>query len=115
MSRLSLVIRELSNEVAIIEASGELDAETYEEMESKIGELFNKGIYKLICDLKNIEYMSSAGAGVFLKALDTASEYGGNIVLLQPSEFVSDLFTNLGLDQIIPFTSSLDEAMDAFN
>lgn len=114
MAGLRLKKRELSDGIVLISASGFLDAHTFEEMESLIEDLFKKKIYRIIVQLDKLDYISSAGAGVFIGAVGTAASHGGNIVLLSPSPNVKEVFDLLGLSQIFPLAYSQDDAVEYF-
>ena len=100
--------------VTFIGIRGYLDAHTFEEMEKTINELFEGGVYRLIIDLSRLDYISSAGAGVFIGAIGTAQENDGNIVLVNPTQNVKEVFDLLGLTQIFPFADSKEHALKAF-
>ena len=72
-------------DITLIRVSGFLDAHTFEELESTISELFADGQYRIIVELSAVDYISSAGAGVFIGALSEARDNGGNIV--QPEHY----------------------------
>ena len=85
------------------------------EMEKTIGELYDNGNYKLIIVLSDVPYISSAGAGVFIWAIGKAQDQGGNIVLVNPTPNVKEVFDLLGLTQIFTFTGTIDSAIKVFN
>ena len=89
---------------------GFLDAHTFEELEKKINDLFEAGNYKLIVDLSGLDYISSAGAGVFIGAIGTAQENDGNIILIKPGTNVKEVFDLLGLSQIFTFKDTREDA-----
>jgi len=114
MSGLKIRKRELDGDIILIKASGFLDAHTFEEMEKEIEDLFRQRIFKIIVRLDELDYISSAGAGVFIGAVGTATANGGNIVLLNPSSNVKEVFDLLGLSQIFPIVFQEDEAVSYF-
>lgn len=85
------------NGVVLLRLAGYLDAHTFERLEGAITELFAKGHYKLVVDLGSVEYISSAGAGVLIGTLSEAHEHSGNIVLVNPTANVREVFDLLGL------------------
>ena len=115
MSELSIEAKQVGAGIAHIKVIGSLDAATYEKMEEQIDELFAKTCYKIIVNLENVHYISSAGAGVFIGAIGTAQDRNGNIVLLRPSSMVHDVFEILGLSEIFPYAQSMEEALEFFN
>jgi anti-sigma B factor antagonist len=94
-----------------LDVCGYLDAHTFERMQQVIDECFRDKIYKLIVNLEEVDYISSAGAGVFIGAIGTAQENGGNIVLLNPTENVKEVFDLLGLSLIFTFAATEEEAI----
>ena len=115
MAELAIHVEKLNEEVVVIEARGTIDAETYEQMEDTAEEVFSEGYYKVICNLEGVEYISSAGAGVFLGMVDQVEENQGNIILLRPSREVQDVFDPLGLLEIIPYVDTIEEALEKFD
>ncbi|MCZ7647955.1 MAG: STAS domain-containing protein [Planctomycetota bacterium] len=101
-------------QVTVIRVSGYLDAHTFEQLEETISELFGQSHYKLVVDLSKVEYISSAGAGVFIGALSEAQEHSGNIVLMNPTSNVREVFDLLGLTQIFQVVDNQKEALAAF-
>jgi anti-sigma B factor antagonist len=100
--------------VVIVRLTGYLDAHTFERLEETIGELFGQAHYKIIVDLSHVEYISSAGAGVFIGALSEAHEHKGNIVLMNPTPNVREVFELLGLTQIFMVVDDRESALAAF-
>ena len=102
----------LQDGITELTVRGFLDAHTFEQLENSIHELFETGSYRLIIELSGLDYISSAGAGVFIGAIGTAQEHQGNIVLLNPSPNVKEVFDLLGLSQIFTFCESQEEAIN---
>jgi anti-sigma B factor antagonist len=98
----------------VLEPSGHLDAHTFEQLEGQITDLFASGRYKLIVDLSRVHYISSAGAGVFIGSLSEAQENDGNIILVNPTPNVEQVFDLLGLAQVFTIRGSVAEAMEFF-
>jgi len=101
-------------DLTVIRVAGYLDAHTFEELEEAINDLFGKKKYRIIVDLSKVEYISSAGAGVFIGALSEAQEHDGNIVLMNPTNNVREVFDLLGLTQIFQVVEDQNTAMAAF-
>jgi anti-sigma B factor antagonist len=114
MSDLQLATRPLQNGVVYITLKGFLDAHTFEQLEQIINDLFDQNIYRMIVDLQGLDYISSAGAGVFIGAISAAQENDGNIVLMRPSPNVKEVFDLLGLTQVFSFANDLETAMKHF-
>ncbi|MDH5597694.1 MAG: STAS domain-containing protein, partial [Cyclobacteriaceae bacterium] len=53
------------NDIEIIEVIGEVDASSSIKLDNAIKESIDAGYTKIIVDCSNLEYISSAGLGVF--------------------------------------------------
>ena len=105
---------EVGEKIVLIEAEGHLDADTFEDLEKAIEDLFGQGIVRLIINLARVDYISSAGASVLIGARHHAEDNGGSIVFLNPHVNVKDVFDLLGLSQIFSFASGVEEAIAQF-
>ena len=108
------ISRESKGGVAMVRVHGFLDAHTFEQLEEAIREIFDEGCFKLVVDLARVDYISSAGAGVFIGARSESQENGGDIVLLNPTEGVREVFDLLGLTQIFKLVDDEAAAVAAF-
>ncbi len=113
MPAFQIVKEKLADGVVLLAVRGFLDAHTYEELEKTVNDIFDGGTYKLAVDLSGLDYISSAGAGVFIGAIGTAQENDGNIILMRPSPNVKEVFDLLGLSQIFTFKESREDAVKA--
>lgn len=113
MPAFQILKEKLAEGIVLLTVRGFLDAHTFEELEKTINDLFEAGIHRLAVDLSGLDYISSAGAGVFIGAIGTAQESDGNIILMRPSPNVKEVFDLLGLSQIFTFKETRDEAIKA--
>jgi len=100
--------------VVVVRLAGYLDAHTFERLEETIADLFAQERYKIVVDLAAVEYISSAGAGVFIGALSEAHEHKGNIVLMNPTANVREVFDLRGLTQIFQVVDDRPAALAVF-
>ena len=114
MPAFQILKESLADGVTLLTVRGFLDAHTFEKLEKTISDLFDGGSYKLVVDLSGLDYISSAGAGVFIGAIGTAQENDGNIILMKPSPNVKEVFDLLGLSQIFTFKDTREDAARAF-
>lgn len=115
MTPFQIAKEKLTNGVTFLSVRGFLDAHTFEELEKTISELFDQNNYRVIVDLSKLDYISSAGAGVFIGAIGTAQENDGNIIIVKPSPNVKEVFDLLGLSQIFTFAESRESALKEFS
>ncbi len=112
--KLDIESRALGEGMQVLSLSGFLDAHTFEQLDETISNCFDEDTFKIVADLSGVEYISSAGAGVFIGSLTTAQESGGNIVLVNPTPNVREVFDLLGLSQIFEIVDSVEEAGQIF-
>jgi anti-sigma B factor antagonist len=98
------------NEFYIIGIEGDLDASSSIQLDQAIEEcVFNKET-KIIVDCSQLEYISSAGLGVFMSYIHDFQENNISLVLCQLSEKVRNVFQILGLDELIKIVGTKEEA-----
>jgi anti-anti-sigma factor len=113
MPAFQILKEKLMDGIVQLTVKGFLDAHTFEQLEKTIDDLFEAGSFRVIVDLSGLDYISSAGAGVFIGAVGKAQENDGNIVLMRPSPNVKEVFDLLGLSQIFTFKNTREEAVKA--
>lgn len=110
VSKLKVETRKCGSKAVVISAQGVLDAHTSPQLEKKISNIFNKGIFWVVIDLGGVKYISSAGAGVLISSMQEAEDNGGKFLFVKPSTSVKELFELLGLTNIF---QSFDNQSDA--
>ena len=80
--------------------SGSLDTITVAELEKELkGSL--DGVNAIVFDLADLEYISSAGLRVLLKAQKYMNAHEGGMKVLNPSELVMEVFNVTGFSDIL--------------
>lgn len=113
MPELNINTEAHSSGAVLLKLGGFLDAHTFEQLDEAINDLFAEDQYKIVAELSELEYISSAGAGVFIGAPATAQENDGNIIITSPTENVHEVFDLLGLTQIFTMADTVDAAVAA--
>ncbi len=103
------------NDVVILSLHGMLDAHTTPEMEKAFEELIENKRFKAVVNLKKLQYISSAGLGVFMAFVETMRENGGDIVFCETTEKIYDVFDLLGFPALYEFYKTEEEAINKFN
>lgn len=110
---LEIKIKEI-DDVVVVDCNGTLDTNTSPEAEAQINESLEKGTKKMIIDLENTKYVSSAGLRVFLATAKRIMANSGGMILSRPNEIVKDILQVSGFNTIIEVKPSLEEALKAF-
>ena len=95
----------------ILSLYGEVDASNSVILDKAIQELSESGAKHILVDGRELEYISSAGLGVFMSYLEEFSEKGTQLSIFGLSQKVFEVFKILGLDQLIPLFSDKQEAI----
>ena len=98
---MSLQIQKAAGESAALALSGRLDTSTAPELEAALEEAL-KNAQKLTIDFEKLEYISSAGLRVILKAQKVMNGRGG-MALLHVPEAVMEVFDITGFSDFLTF------------
>jgi len=101
-------------EISILNASGFLDLHTVPKFEEEIDKLIKEKRYKIIVNLKNLDYISSAGLGVFMGFIEEIREQDGDIKLCNLSERVFKVFDLLGFPALFEIFDQESQAREQF-
>ncbi len=106
--------RQEQDDIVILSFVGRIDAETYTLVREEIEELFLKNKYKIIIDLKEIEYISSAGWGSFIGYVNTARNKNGDIKLANMNVGVKRVYEMIEFNELIKAYNSIEDAKKDF-
>lgn len=90
--------KELEKNVLVLAVEGRLDTVTAPELEREVGDL--RGVTDLVIDMKNLEYISSAGLRVILKAQKIMNTQG-SMKLRNVGESIMEVFEITGFSDIL--------------
>jgi anti-sigma B factor antagonist len=80
---------------------GEIDASSSIELDLAIAKSVGEGYSKILIDCNSLEYISSAGLGVFMSYIEEFKDRGIKMVLFGMNEKVSNTFSILGLNELL--------------
>jgi anti-sigma B factor antagonist len=103
--------KNIENEHSVLSLIGEIDASNSVELDGVILEMVQGGVRNLLVDCSRLEYISSAGLGVFMSYLEEFQEKEIKLVIFGLKEKVFQVFNILGLDQLIKIRSTKEEAL----
>lgn len=104
----------LENDIFTIYVIGEVDASSSIHLDESISEATSK-YKKIMVNCEQLEYISSAGLGVFMSYINDLEENGIKLVIYGLSDKVRHVFQILGLDQLLKITESEVEAKGIVN
>jgi anti-sigma B factor antagonist len=102
-------------DIWIVALSGPIGVNTYEKLDETLAGMFDEGQFRIIIDMQQVDYVSSAGAGVLLNAMTNCADHGGRFILTNVSTSVWEVFELLQLESVLPVIPSLPAAISSFN
>ncbi len=116
MDNISISLSESGHgrEVSEVRVDGVVDTLTANELEQVIDSLLRRGRYKIVIDLAGVDYISSAGWGIFISHIKDVRSHEGDIKLAGMVPDVHEIFELLEFDKVLQIFSSVDEAIERF-
>jgi len=108
------IIEEIKSGINIFKLNGRLDSNTSQGFEKKIFQAIDDGSKSMIIDFKDLEYISSAGLRVILKATKALKREEGKMMLCDMQDYVKEVFEIAGFDSFLLIVGSMDDALHSF-
>jgi anti-anti-sigma factor len=106
--KIGIVKRDVG--VFVVALQGSLDSNTYQNLEIKVQPLLVGTTKALMFDLKELDYISSMGVSVLLKARRVTEEHGANFLMLNVPPQINEVFKIIKALPNVPVFESLEEA-----
>ena len=103
------------NGIISISIKGRLDADSSPEAEKVVKEALEGQATRVLFNLADLEYLSSAGLRVLLSAAKEMRRRDGKIVLCSLNEFVMEIFEVSGFQSLIPITDSVESGIEVLS
>jgi len=100
--------------VSILRVSGYVDTTTSPELERRLQALLREKRYHIVVDLARVEYISSAGWGIFISEIREIREKGGDLKLAGMVPDVREVFDLLEFENILQAYSDADLAAASY-
>jgi len=101
--------------IALILIDGDIDASSSIQLDECLNKQLDNKQLNVVIDCSNLNYISSAGLGVFMSYIEEFSSSNQKFVLFGLSEKVHNVFEMLGLDQLMNITPTKSEALIFLN
>ncbi|HBH23689.1 MAG TPA: anti-sigma F factor antagonist [Cytophagales bacterium] len=105
---------EVESDICFITVKGDVDASSSIHLDQSINEA-TRQFKKILIDCQHLNYISSAGLGVFMSYINDLEEKGIKMILFNMSPKVHHVFEILGLDQLLKITGTEAEAKEIVN
>ena len=101
-------------QAVVISVAGSIDALTAGEMGRFFSEQLGSGEARIVADLSQVDFMSSAGLRAFLGALKESRQKGGDLHIAAPQPGVEKILKMSGFTSILKVYPSVQEAAAGF-
>jgi anti-sigma B factor antagonist len=112
--QISLSETDSDRQVSHVRVDGVIDTLTASELEEVIESLLKRQRYRIVIDLAGVDYISSAGWGIFISHIKDVRANSGDIKLSGMVSDVYEIFQLLEFDNILQAFASVDEALRSF-
>ncbi|MBW4578370.1 MAG: anti-sigma factor antagonist [Tildeniella nuda ZEHNDER 1965/U140] len=100
------------NQVAIVELIGDIDGSTASTVQEQVLPLAQTG-GRILLDLTQVPYMSSAGLRMLLSVYRQISSHNGQVILVGVSEEIRDTMSITGFLDFFTTRDTLDSGLEA--
>ncbi len=101
-------------DISVISVGGFIDTTTSGELEESLKRLLKQGQFNIVVDLGGVNYISSAGWGIFISEIKEIRQNGGDLKLAAMIGDVYEVFELLEFQTILEAFDSVQEAVDSF-
>ena len=96
----------------LIHLDGDLDASSCLLLDQEIASGLEKGEKKILIDCQQLNYISSAGLGVFMSYIQEFENNNTDMVIYGLKDKVRNVFQILGLDQLLKIVETQEDAIE---
>jgi anti-anti-sigma factor len=100
--------------VSVLRVSGYVDTTTSPDLERRLQALLREHRFHIVVDLAGVEYISSAGWGIFISEIREIRENGGDLKLAGMIPDVKEVFDLLEFENILKAYGDADLAVASF-
>ena len=107
---LTLTTRDAGGKT-IVAVGGEIDVYTAPKLRDKITELVADGVYDIVIDMEEVEFLDSTGLGVLVGGLKKVRAHDGSLQLVCTQDRLLKIFRITGLAKVFVIHDSADAAL----
>ena len=108
------ISRKISDGISIIMIKGNMSADAIEHTRKEIEAIAAVDGIELVLDLKEVEFIDSAGIGAIVYMVKRCRRSGGSVKIANVQGQVRDVFRMAGLDKALEIYPSMDSALESY-
>ena len=97
--------------ITLLKVKGYMDSTNFSEFEKSLQSVLRAEKFKLVVDLTEVDYISSAGWGVFVSELKMIRRQSGDLLLVGMNPHVAEVFELLEFDSILKSYPDVESAV----
>ena len=101
--------------VKIVYIPGQLDTNTSPDVQNQLDQLINEGAILILINLKDLNYISSAGLRILLATAKQLKNSSGELRICCLNEMAQEVFDISGFNNILNVFNTEEEALKDFN
>lgn len=99
----------------LVKVSGRIDTATSDELEKKLKEIQAGGVYDIVLDMSDVDFMSSRGFWVLVESQKASKKNGkGQVVLAAVPEKIKSSLELVGMSEYFAFFDDVVAAVGSF-
>ena len=102
------------NDVKVVQIEGELDTGSSPNAQNQLDQLRGQGVKKILLDLTNLDFISSAGLRVLLATAQELKENGGDLRVCSLNREVKEVFDISGFSTLLMVFDNEAKALSGF-
>jgi anti-sigma B factor antagonist len=115
MENISISLSESERDnISEVRVDGVIDTTTAGELEEVVDALMKRQRYRIVIDLAGVDYISSAGWGIFISRIKDVRSSEGDIKLANMMPNVYEIYELLEFDKVLRAHDSVDSARREF-
>ena len=116
MENISISLSESEQDaISEVRVDGVIDTTTAGELEEVIESLVKRGRCRIVVDLAGVDYISSAGWGIFISHIKYVRANDGDIKLANMVPNVYEIYELLEFDKVLKVFDTADDARQDFH
>jgi len=102
------------DDITVVDVFGSLDTQSSGAASDEMTRIIEEGSNKMLVNLENLEYVSSAGLRVLLRTAKQLNTAGGILKLCNPAGAVKEVMDIAGFSNFLDLHDSESDALSAF-
>jgi anti-sigma B factor antagonist len=109
------ITQRVEDGIAVVQPNGRIDTEAAEQLDQVLQAAVASGSHKIVVDMSEVEYISSAGLRSLAAVLVRCRDEGGDMKLAGLNERVTRVFKIIGFDLLMSVSDTVETAISEFS